>query len=194
MKVAIYARVSTDEQTTDNQLPALERWITERGHILVATYSENASAWKAGHQRELARLFSELPKTGAEICLVWALDRLTRGGPLEQLKLVDRLNQFNVRLISIQESWTQCPGEFTPVLFAITGWVSQSFSNRQSERVKASIDRRRKEGKVIGRPKGSKDGKRRKNLGYILRNHPELKSKYRPDENDRIISQLKQPF
>jgi DNA invertase Pin-like site-specific DNA recombinase len=35
---AIYLRVSTDEQTVDNQRPDLERFAEARGLVIVATY------------------------------------------------------------------------------------------------------------------------------------------------------------
>ncbi len=59
-KVIIYLRVSTAEQTVENQLPALEKWIGDRGYELVEVYQENESAWKSGHQRELSRLLDDL--------------------------------------------------------------------------------------------------------------------------------------
>ncbi|GAI26793.1 unnamed protein product, partial [marine sediment metagenome] len=76
MKVIIYLRVSSVEQTTENQLPALEAWIEDRGHELVEVYQETESAWRTGHQKELARLLRELPKRKIDIVLVWSLDRL----------------------------------------------------------------------------------------------------------------------
>ncbi len=39
-KVIIYVRVSTKEQTTENQLPVLEKWVTDREYELVEVYSE----------------------------------------------------------------------------------------------------------------------------------------------------------
>ncbi|MFC2004751.1 recombinase family protein [Chloroflexota bacterium] len=50
MKAALYVRVSTTYQSTDNQLPVLETWAKQRGFKEVATYSENESAWRNGHQ------------------------------------------------------------------------------------------------------------------------------------------------
>lgn len=69
-KVVIYLRVSSTEQTVANQLPALEKWVVDRGYKLVKVYQENKSAWKSGHQRELARLFADLRNRKAAICLV----------------------------------------------------------------------------------------------------------------------------
>src|SRR3990167_3040642 len=123
MNCVIYCRTSTDEQHPENQIPALEKWIAERDYTLVVTYSENASAWKAGHQKELSRLFKELPQTGAKFCLVWALDRLTREGPLRELTLVEEFSQRGVKLVSLQEPWTDYPTDFTPVMHALTGVI-----------------------------------------------------------------------
>ena len=110
-KIVIYTRVSTKEQTTENQLPELEKWVTDRGYELVEIYSENESAWHRGHQRELARLFDDLRRRKVDICLVWSLDRLSRQGVAAILNLVDRFKRHGVKVISFQESWTEAPGD-----------------------------------------------------------------------------------
>ena len=46
MKAAIYARVSTSEQSADNQLPDLEALASRRGFDIVRGFSENVSAVK----------------------------------------------------------------------------------------------------------------------------------------------------
>ena len=123
LKVIIYLRVSTQEQTAENQLPALEKWVTDRGYELVKVYQENESAWRSGHQRELSRLLNDLRsgKHKVDICLVWALDRLSREGVAAILNLVDRFKRYGVRVISLQESWTEAPGDMADLLYAITG-------------------------------------------------------------------------
>jgi len=178
-KVVIYLRVSTPEQTTENQLPVLQKWVTERGYELLEIYSENESAWKAGHQRELARLFADLQKRKADICLVWALDRLSRQGAAAILNLIDRFKRHGVRVISLQESWTEAPTEIAEVLYAIAGWVARMESQRRSERTKAGLERVKAEGKKLGRPKGSKDKQQRSSTGYFMRYaSPRVKEKY----------------
>ena len=49
MKAVIYARCSTNEQNTDNQVPVLEAWAKQRDFELVEYYIENETAWKTGH-------------------------------------------------------------------------------------------------------------------------------------------------
>ena len=179
-KVIVYLRVSTAEQTTENQLPALEKWISERGHELVEIYRENESAWKSGHQRELARLFTDLRKRKTDICLVWALDRLTREGIPRIFEIVNRFKANGIQVISYQESWTEQSGPMADLLFAITGWVAEFESRRRSERIKAGIERLRQAGRLVGRPKGAKDRRKRARSGYLLRYaSPDMRERYK---------------
>lgn len=160
MKAVIYLRVSTTEQDTANQLPALEDYAKRRGFEVVRVYSETETAWKAGHQTELARLYQDARRGRFEIVLVWALDRLSREGALAILSLVDKLKRYGARVISYQESWTEAPGDLAEVLYAITGWVARMESQRRSERTKAGLEKARAKGKPIG--KRGPDRKKRK--------------------------------
>ena len=81
---------------------------------------------------------------------------------------------YGVRVISLQESWTELPGELGEVLFAIAGWVARMESQRRSERTRAGLAGVVKEGKRLGRPKGSQDKSKRSNGGYLLRYHKGL--------------------
>lgn len=170
-KVAFYPRVSTDGQSVDNQLPAMEDWVRSRGHEIAEVYRENESAWKNGHQKELGRLLNDI-RSGRrkyDIVLIWALDRLSREGAAAILNLVNTFKTYSVRVISIQEPWTEAPGEIGEVLFAIAGWVAKMESERKSERTRAGLARAVKEGKKLGRPPGSKDKTPRRKSGYHLR-------------------------
>lgn len=181
MKVALYARVSTEEQTTDNQVLSLTQYANARGWQIAEIYQESESAWRFGHQKELGRLYGDIKasKKQYDAVLVWALDRLTREGVAAILNMVDRFKRHGVRIISKNESWTEAPGELAELLYAVTGWVARMESQRLSDRTRAGIARARESGKVLGRPKGSKDGRKRKNTGYLLRfASPELKKKY----------------
>ncbi len=173
MKVAIYIRVSTIEQVAQNQLPALEKWVIERGHELVKVYSESESAWKAGHQQELAKLKEAASRREFEILLTWALDRLSREGSAAILNLVNTLKAYGVKVISYQEAWTEAPGEIGEILYAIAGWVARMESQRRSERTKAGLERVRQFGSKSGIPIGKrgkdKPDTKRKRSGYIKR-------------------------
>ncbi len=167
MKAVIYARVSTDQQDTANQVDVLIIWAKQRGYEVIDIYRETESAWKAGHQAELAKLISEARRQRFDIVLIWSLDRLSREGAAAILNLINSLKP--VRVFSYQEPWTEAPGVVADILYAITGWVAQMESQRRSERTKAGLVRAVANGSTLGRPVGSKDSKKRKRAGYLLR-------------------------
>lgn len=168
-KAAIYIRVSSEEQTASNQLPPLEDMAARRGFKVVEVYSEAETAWRAGHQAELARLIEDARKARFEVVLVWALDRLSREGPAAMLAVIDKLKAYGVRVISYQEAWTEAPGELGELLYSIVAWVARMESQRRSERTKAALVRLKANGVPLGRPVGAKDAKRRKRSGYFKR-------------------------
>ena len=158
MKVAIYARVSTEDQTTKNQVHALLDYCHKRRDIVdevYHVYEETESAWQRGHQKQLKELFADAHRGCFDTVLVWSLDRLTRGGALKILEMIDQFKKYNIRVVSYQEPWTEAPGEIADILYAITGWVAQMESQRRSERTKAGMARAKLEGREPGRPAGS---------------------------------------
>lgn len=128
---------------------------------MAEVYEETETAWRNGHQKELSRLVTDAYRGKFEVLVVWALDRLSREGALAILQLVSRFNRYGVKVLSYQESWTEAPGELAELLYALTGWVARMESQRRSERTKAGLAQAVAQGKKLGRPKGSKDKKRR---------------------------------
>lgn len=162
MKVCIYSRVSTSDQNPINQSMVLTDWATQRGWEIIRVYEEQESAWKAGHQRELSHLLDHAGKRRFEAVIVFALDRLSREGPLAILTLVNRLKNCGVKVLSDQESWTEAPGELGELLYALADWVARMESQRRSERTKAGLARAVAQGKKLGRPSGSSDKRKRR--------------------------------
>lgn len=146
MKVAAYIRVSTDRQTADNQLPAIKALCTARGWELVRVYAENESAWKAGHQAQWARAVYDAKHHHFEAIVVWALDRVSRQGAASILLTIKQLMMAGIRIISVQEPWTETDSSFNEVLYAIIGWVANFESNHRSERIRAGLAARREHG------------------------------------------------
>jgi DNA invertase Pin-like site-specific DNA recombinase len=171
MKAAIYARVSTAEQTPDNQIQALTSWAESRGFEVVKVYQEAESAWHSGHQHELALLKRDATHGKFNIVLIWSLDRLSREGPLKVLQLVDSLRKQGVRVVSMQEPWTEIDGPLNDVLYSLVAWVAKFKSDRRSERTRAGLERVRQYGSKSGKGIGerSKDKGKRKRTGYLLR-------------------------
>lgn len=81
-RVAIYLRVSTDDQHSENQLLQLrefcERW---EGHELVAEYVDKESGTRGRRERkDFDRMFADAAGRRFDVLLFWALDRFSREG------------------------------------------------------------------------------------------------------------------
>lgn len=173
MSVAAYLRVSTDEQTIDNQLPAIEAYCINRGWQLESIYAESKSAWRNGHQKELSRLLHDL-RTGRrryDCLLVWSLDRLSRQGISPLLQLINTFEVYGCHVISVNESWTHPEaGPMREMFIAMSAWAAKFESDRRSERTRAGLKRVKANGQKLGRPVGKKDSrKRRKKRPVVYR-------------------------
>jgi len=178
MKAALYLRVSSKEQHTENQLQPLEQFCNQRGFEVVNVYAENESAWQAGHQHEWARLMHDAESRRFNVVVVWALDRVTRQGVSSLFLHIQALRRYNVGLISVQEQWLEGLGEFSELFVSMCGFIANFESRRRSERTKAGLARAVKNGSKLGRRTGSKDKVRRKRSGYFNRyaNKPSVKT------------------
>jgi len=153
MKVAIYARVSTDEQTVDNQSSILKKWAADREWEVAEVYYDTGSAFQHTDQRELKRLLNDCDKGKYKQVLVYDVSRLTRKGPLELMLLLKQFADKGAPVHSYLDSALNVPGEFQPVLVAIYGMMAKTFSTQLSERTKAGMARAKAQGKHVGRPR-----------------------------------------
>ncbi len=63
----------------------------------------------------------------------------------------------------------EASGPLRELLYSLTAWVAAFESELRSERTKAGLARARVSGKVLGRPQGSMDKRKRSRRGYFKR-------------------------
>ncbi len=103
---AVWARVSTDAQEVDNQLPDIERLCQHRSLAITRRYVlSDVSAFNGAHKEMLARMLADAHAGHFNLVVVWAADRLSRGGIEELLRIIRELRERNVALISVNEPW-----------------------------------------------------------------------------------------
>lgn len=143
-----YARVSTDGQSIDLQVDALNRF----GCYLIfrdEAYS-GASRTRPGLERCLAEL-----KSGDDL-VVWKLDRLGRSLP-HLIEVVNELDRRHIGLVSLSEAInTGSPGGV--LVFHIMAALAQFERALISERTKAGMRSARQRGRHVGRPRKIDDG------------------------------------
>ena len=104
-----------------------------------------------------------------EVLLVFALDRLSREGCEATLRCIREFRERGVRVLSLNEAWTDRPEAMQDLLGAFFAWMAQQESARRSERVRAGVARRKASGLPIGRLPGARDLKPRRVSGYYAR-------------------------
>jgi DNA invertase Pin-like site-specific DNA recombinase len=158
MRVAIYARVSTDDKGQDpiNQLAQLREFVAKQGWKLRMEYVDRSSA-KNGERTAFKAMWKDAERHRFDCLLFWSLDRLTREGVLPTLQYLQRLGDNGIKFKSFTEQYVDSLGVFGPAIIGILAAVAQQERIRLSERTKAGMARVRASGKHIGRPRASLD-------------------------------------
>ena len=183
MRVALYARVSTQEQainglSLDAQLNALREYAS--GYTIVDEYvDEGVSARSPASKRpQLQRMLKDVERGKIDLILFCRLDRFFRNIK-EYYKVEDVLERTGVAWKAIHEDYeTQTAAGRLKVNIMLA--VAQDEADRTSERIKAVFEDKRRKGLV---PTGSVP------LGVMLEN-----GKYAPSEDADRARELFQTF
>lgn len=152
-QIAIYARVSTGEQTPDNQLQEL-RAVAARMHWhIAAEYIDHGLSGAMGRDRRPAydRLYDAIVRREIDLVMAWSVDRLGRS--LQQLvALLSDLQTKGVDLYLHQQGidTTIAAGK---AMFQMCGVFAEFERAMIRERVRAGLQRARSQGKTLGRPR-----------------------------------------
>jgi DNA invertase Pin-like site-specific DNA recombinase len=150
---ALYARVSTTDkgQSPDNQLAELRRFAAAQGWVLTTEYVDHESGSKADRPQFKAML-TAASRREFDVLLFWSLDRLSREGALKTLQVLNQLAQWGVAYRSLTEPYLDSAGMFADAIVALLATLAKQERVRLVERVRAGLDRARREGKRLGRP------------------------------------------
>lgn len=165
MKVAIYARVSTQDQQLDQQIEPLIKYCTDK-NLDYFVFKEVISGAK-DTRPELDRMMQRIRQKEFGAVIVWKLDRLGRS-TLHLVQLIEEFKNKGVQFIALTQGvdTLTAQGKF---FFMILAAVAELERELIKERTKLRIDRLKAQGKHMGRPKGSKDKDPRRKSGYQLR-------------------------
>jgi DNA invertase Pin-like site-specific DNA recombinase len=157
-RAALYLRVSTDDQTVDNQRRELEAAAATRGWVIVETYAdEGISGAKGRDQRpQLDRILKDAVRRKFDVVMVWAVDRLGRSLP-DLIGSMQELASARVDLFLLQQGLdtTTAAGR---AMYQMLGVFSEFERAMIVSRINAGIARVRatgktKSGKPMGRPR-----------------------------------------
>ena len=148
-----YIRVSTDKQTVDNQRFEIERFC-ERNNLEIDEWiEETISGCKTLDKRLLGSLL-EAVKSG-DLIICSELSRLGRN-LFMIMSILNELMLNEVRIWTIKDNYRLGDNIQSKVLAFAFGLSAEIERELLSQRTKEALARKRSEGKVLGRPFGSK--------------------------------------
>ena len=160
-RVAVYACVSTDGQTTENQLRELRAAVERNGWVIIGEYVDHGISGAKGRRDrpQFDALLRGVTRREFDVVAAWSVDRLGRS--LQDLVgfLVD-LQAKGVHLYLHQQALdTSTPSG--KAMFGMLGVFAEFERAIIQERVRAGLARARAKGAILGRPKVGAETERR---------------------------------
>lgn len=166
-KVGLYARCSSSDQNIDTQLLPLREHCDRMHYRISKEYVDEGFSGKDDKRPQFENLLFDIRTGKLDCVVVYKLDRIGRSLK-HLLNLFEEFNKLGVEFISL----TQNINTDTPegkMFWQMLGVFAEYERELIVARTMSGLDRARKQGKVLGRPKGVKDSNPRRKSGYYLR-------------------------
>jgi len=164
-RVALYARVSTDKQTCENQLKELRSIAERMQFIVVDEFIDEGISGATSSRPALDALMKSATQRRFDMVMCWSIDRLGRS--LQNLiEILNELQSLKVDLFFMQQGLDTSTSAGR-MMFSIFGALAEFERNLIRERVIAGQQRAISQGVKMGRPTKMNDGM--KNAIKLLR-------------------------
>jgi DNA invertase Pin-like site-specific DNA recombinase len=157
MSVIGYIRVSTDQQDVDKQKHLLLQYAQANQLLIDEFVRAEVSSRKSTKERRIDELISKLGE--GDVLLVAELSRLGRN-MLQTLNIINELSECGVQISFVMQPELSTTGPHTKLLLAIYSYFAETEREYISLRTKQGLAAAKAKGKMLGRPKGSRDKER----------------------------------
>ncbi|MDR2346171.1 MAG: master DNA invertase Mpi family serine-type recombinase [Planctomycetaceae bacterium] len=148
-----YIRVSTDKQTVENQRYEINQYCIQSVLAVDKWIEETISGSKDIGERKLGKLLKKMKKGDILICS--ELSRLGRN-LLMIMGILNECLKRDIQIWTIKDNYRLGSDINSKVLAFAFGISAEIERNLISQRTKEALARKRSEGVILGRPKGSK--------------------------------------
>ena len=155
MRIALYARTSTSDKDQNplTQLELLREFVAAQADWSVyGEYIDEVPATDLARRTRWRELLDDASRRKIDLLLVWRMDRAFRS-VLDAATTLERLRAWGVGLRSYSEPWLDTTSPFGEALYYITVAYAGLERGILRERVIAGMERARRQGKHIGRPR-----------------------------------------
>lgn len=151
-KVAIYTRVSTDDQSCDRQLQELRSFAERAGYEVVAEISEKESG-KNDNRAERAKLLKMAQKREFDAILVSEMSRWGRS-TTDLISTLRQLESWKVSVITLTGMTFDLSTSTGALMTTILAAFAQFEADLIRERTKSGLAEAKRQGKKLGRQQG----------------------------------------
>ena len=151
-----YIRVSTDKQTVENQRYEINQFCSKHNFIVDKWIEETISGAKRVDDRKLGKLLKKMKKEDILICS--ELSRLGRN-LLMIMGILNECMNRDIQVWTIKDNYRLGSDINSKVLAFAFGLSAEIERNLISQRTKEALARKRAEGVILGRPKGSRSAR-----------------------------------
>ena len=149
MRAALYARVSTQDQSTEMQLAAMGEYLDRGGRALARAYVDAGVSGSRERRPELDRLMVDSRRRAFDAIVVFRFDRFARSVS-HLARALDEFRALGIEFVSLHEAVdTSTP--MGRAMFHIAGAFAELEREIIRERVKAGLQNARRRGKRLGR-------------------------------------------
>lgn len=153
-RCVVYARCSTKDQETENQISQLREYARRQEWEVAEEIVDVCSGGKASKERPgLDKVFLLAHRKAFDVLLFWSLDRLSREGSRRTIQYLTMLDDYQVAWHSYTEPYISSLGVFADCIISLLSALAKQEKIRIGERTRAGLDRARRNGSRIGRPK-----------------------------------------
>lgn len=150
MNAAIYARVSTDQQSSGLQTRELRQYAKRRGWHIEGEYVDTGISGAKQSRPSLDRLMADAHKRHFDAVVVWKFDRFARSVS-HLLRALECFESLGIAFVSLSEQIdTTTPAG--KLVFTVLGAVAELERSLIGERVRAGLRNAKAKGVRLGRP------------------------------------------
>lgn len=150
-KVALYLRVSTNQQTVENQRLELEKYCERQAWQIAKVYEDSGLSGKTADRPALQEMLKDAAKNRFSVLAVWKIDRLARS-VVDLLNILNTLRSHGVDFCSTTQA-IDTTTSYGKMVLTFLAAIAEFERETIVERVRCGLSRAKANGVRLGRPR-----------------------------------------
>lgn len=172
-----YARVSTDDkaQNPESQLLKIRQWAKERNITILREYKDERTGTNDDRDGLDAAIGFATRTPKVSVMIVLDADRLSRNMD-DAPAIIKKFNSLGVRITYVADEALDLTTKEGKLINAMKSYGAQAYTDSHGLKIRAGMERARKEGKHIGRPRVTEEDVNLEILMGLIRNGESLRT------------------